>query len=87
MQPLGNYLTEVGKLQLIHAYCADRAGVMSLDEAYALAVERDEQAARNLLNSVETALRLDKAAAVANAELDAAFLAKEKLILAELGYL
>jgi len=87
LQPLGDYLTEVGKLELINVYCPVEAANMPFDEVYALAVERDEQAARNLENSYVSALRLEEAAQVANAELEAAFLAKEKMILAELGYL
>jgi hypothetical protein len=72
--------------ELIRTYVPE-AGTMSHKEAFALAVERDAQAAAALKESAETQLQLERAMTIVTAELDAAFLGREKKILAELGYL
>jgi hypothetical protein len=87
MQPLSAFLIEESKVQMVQVYCSPaEAMTLTLDEAYALAVERDEKAAEALKVSIDTQLRLEKAAAFANGTLDREYSKRERRILAELGY-
>lgn len=71
---------------LIRTYVPE-ADHMSFEDASALAIARDIDAAAALKEMAETQLHFEAAMEIVNAELDTVFSGREKKILAELGYL